>query len=353
MTTVMPRPFDTIKWGLQSVDRALKQSDGQTTIPREALDVFKNFQQEFGASRNSMREAMAQEIRWMNDGRVFPGSIEPARVPKYDDAEKYHLAIAGQLQTAYRRFAEVLNRADNNRNLSYDESQQLSGMMIGLKAGIETLVDGVDNLRESKWNNKPAWDLFNTIKNQVNDSSNDTRFGPFGMLTKFGKDEAKSFLDYLGFQVTDWEKKQEVVTLLLDTAASPYGNLVLNKAAADVIKEQWGHLEGIDWAKVVDAFKDEHPIVALYAVAIDREINNPNASVRDLEAMLRAGEAAHAELGVSFATTGPVALAGAELPEGSAALAGRAHRGERGERVQLLGEALEKLREHIAALRAG
>jgi hypothetical protein len=348
----MPRPFDTIKWGLDSVKEALKQSEGQVTIPREAMDVFKNFQRSF-AGTNAMREAMATEIRWMNDGRTFPWSVEPANTTriKYDDAERYHLSIASTLNQKYRQFAEVLNRADNDRKLSYEESQKLSGIMIGLQAGLETLIDGVENLRESKNNNKPAYEIFNNIKNQVNDTSNDTRFGPFGMLVKFGKDEAQSFLDFLQYQVTDWGKKQEVIEMLYDTASSPYGNLVLDRAAVDTIKGQWGHLT-LDWDKAVDAYKDEHPIVALYAVRIDNEIASGTMDVRGLESMLRTATAAREELATDFVTRGPVALANEALPAESATLAGRSHRGERAQRVQDLDAAIVRLQAHIEAMKA-
>jgi hypothetical protein len=347
----MPRPFETIKWGLESVDRALKQSEGQTTIPREALDVFKNFQREFGASRNSMREAMAQEIRWLNDGRVFPWSIEPARpqIPKYDEAEKYHLRIAGSLQSNYRAFAEVLNRADNDRTLSYDESQKLRDMMIGLKAGIETLVDGVENLRESKWNNKHAYELFDTIKNQVNDSGNDRPFGPFGTLVKFGADEAKRFVDYLNFQVTDWEKKKEVLTTAYDTAASEFGNLVLDRAGADVLKQAAENLgiQDLDWSKAINAFKNEHPIVALYAVAIDDAMAN-GASRGELEVMLRTGRAALSELRNEFITRGPRTV-DSDVAPGAAtmALAGPSHRAERATVAADLERAVGDLARHL------
>jgi hypothetical protein len=349
----MPRPFDSIKWGLQSVGDALNQAEGQGRIPQQAKDIIKGFTSDFTVGRNHMKEAMATEIRWMNDGRTFPWSVEQPSTPKYDRTERAHLRLASTIQSDYRAFAEALSAAGRNQNHSYEETARLKDMLIGLQASVETLIDGVDNIRESKNNNKPAYEIFNNIKNQVNDVSNDTRFGPFGMLVKFGKDEAQSFVDFLNFQVTDFAKKQEVIEMLFDTASSPYGNLVLNQAAADVISGQWGHL-GLDWSKAVDAFKEEHPIVALYAVRIDSEIASGSGTVREMEALLRTATAARAELSNEFVTRGPVALGGASLanaPE-SASLTGRANRGERAQRVQDLDGAIVRLQAHIEAMKA-
>jgi hypothetical protein len=353
MTTVMPRPFDQIKWGLESVSQALKQAEGQVTIPQDAARVFENFQRSFEPGTNQMREAMAQEIRWMSDGRTFPWSVEPGRTqaPKYDATERYHLRIASDLQGLYRSFAGVLDRADNDRNLNYGESQRLGQLVEALKTGVETLIDGVDNMREAKNNARPSYEIYETVKNAVNEIHNDTQGGPFGTLVKFGEREAQSFLDVMRYQVTNYEKQQEVVELLYDTAASPYGNMVLDQAAAEVFKNAWGHL-GLDWAAAVDVAKEDHPIVALYAVAINSEIENGANNVRALESMLRAGEAAYSELGVSFVRNGPVALEGEVMPAASLALAGPAHRGERNQQVAELGKALDSLRAYIAELKA-
>ena len=311
MTTVMPRPFDLLQWAVNSAERAIVQAEGQSSIPEEAKGAIDNFVQEF--KPGAMRDAMATEIRWMKDGRTFPGPIGGSQPVKYDEEEKFYLDISTRLQRTYSKFASALKSMSVDGVHDYQETERLKELTRTLKSGLDTLTAAVQELRESKTNNKPAYEIFNMIKNQVNEQANDTAFGPFGMLHKFGKDEAENFLEVLNYTVTDWDKKQEVVQTLFDTASSPYGNLVLNRAAADAFAAAYP-IEGVDWSKAVDAFKDEHPIVALYAVVIDREMNNPNASVRDLEVLMNSGTAALSELRNEFITRGPRTVGGAEMP---------------------------------------
>lgn len=341
-----------IGWTIDGLKSAVSESVGQARIPQNAADTFKYFQESFQRGGESMTKAMAREIAWLN-GATFPWAVEPDNniAKPRDDAEKVLMSFARTLQTKYRELNSVLGGAKANSNISYNEGERLNSLIEALKVGVETLKDSLTNISENRANNRPAYETFEVIKNQVNVPGNDKQFGPFGMLVKFGAQEASSFLDTLNFTVSDWNKKQEVIELLFDTASSPYGNLVLDAGAAAKMKEAWGHLD-LDWSKAIDAFKDEHPIVALYAVAIESEINNGNTNVRELESMLRAGEAAYNELGVSFVRNGPVALAGAEMPAASAALAGPSARADRNEHVRSLGQSLDALRARIAELKA-
>lgn len=358
MTTVMPRPFELINWGLQSLSRSIENAQGDVRISRDDLAVFKDFEKSFketgpnGRVRNQMREAMAQEIRWLHDGRTFPwapGSSEPSF--KYDATETRHLRWAATLQNDYRAIASVLGRADNDLVLSHDEAQNLKALIDGIQVSIKTLVGGVENMREAKNNARPAYEILQTVKNIVNDTSNDVRGGPFGLWTKFTENEAQAFVDTLKWQVTDYNKMKEVVETLFDTAASPYGDIVLTSAAADVFARNYG-FEGLDWEKTKNVVKEEHPIVALYAVAIDSEIANGNTNVRDLEVMLNAGRAAVSELGASFATRGPQTLSGEAMPALTAEFTGRENRGRRGELVANLSAANDRLSAYIDQLKA-
>jgi hypothetical protein len=350
MTTVMPRPFQSIGWTIEGVQRAVANSTGKAKIDENDAQTFKYFHD--GVRTQTMTNAMAREIAWLN-GATFPWAIEPNHdlaKPRTPD-EQVLMNFARSLQSTYRGFDKVLTAAKANSNISHTESQRLNDILEGLKVGVGTLEAGIEKLRENRENNRPAGEIFETIKNAVNVPGNDTRFGPFGMLVKFGAEEASQFLDTLNYRVGDYDKKKEVIELLFDTASSPYGNLVLDRAAANKMKEAWDHL-GLDWGKAVDAYKEEHPIVALYAVAIDTEINNGNTNVRELESMLRAGEAAYSELGVGFVRSGPVAAEGAVMPAASAALSGPSHRAERNEHVRALGTSLDALRARIAELKA-
>ncbi len=359
MTSIMPNPLQSVRWQLDGLERAVSNAADQPQIPQEAADTFKYFAESFKRGGENMRNAMAREIAFMN-GRTFPWALDadPTAAKPKDGAEKWLLTCATRLQTDYRNFAKSLDRFRADGNMSGEEAEKLTTLLQALEVGVATLQDGVKNLGDSRRHNRPAEEIFQVMKNSVNDPANDTQRGPFGLLTKFGANEAQSFIDRLGFEVGDkWEKAKEVVELLYDTAASPYGDLVLTEAAAKKFQEQLGHYApDLDWSKAINAYKEEHPIVALYAVAIDTTLNDParSGNVRELEAMLRAGEAAHSELSVAFVRNGPV-VSSAPSSNGaitaSLAAAGMT-RAARAQHVDDLGDALGRLRARIAELRS-
>ena len=349
MTTIMPHPLQSLKWTIEGLDKAVQNSVGKAKIEGSDADTIKYFKE--GFNRKDITQAMEREISWLN-GATFPWAVDSgADITKpRDESEKLLLSFAKTLQTKYNQVNDVLISSTRNKTISFAEGSRLDRLMEAMKVGLETLSDSLQNLSENRANNRPAHEIFEVIKNGVNVPGNDKQFGPFGMLVKFGSAEAKDFLQTLNFQVQDYDKRKEVIELLFDTASSPYGNLVLDRQASEAFKAEYDHL-GLDWSKAVDAYKEEHPIVALYAVRINDEIASGSTDVRSLEAMLRAGEAAHAELSVGFVRNGPVALAGVTL-SGDNAVAASMSRRERAQHVDDLGQSLAQLRARIAELRS-
>lgn len=348
MTTVMPHPLQSLRWTIDGLDKAIQKSVGQPQIGQDEAQEIKYFKE--GFSKTAITKAMEREISWLQ-GSTFPWAVDGSTAKPKDASEKLLLSMAKAVQSSYNQVNDVLISATRNKSISFDEGTRLDNLLEAMKVGLETLTDSLQNLSENRANNRPAHEIFEVIKNGTNVAGNDTRFGPFGMLIKFNKAEAEDFLQTLNFQVQDWEKKKEVIELAYDTASSPYGNLVLDRQAADAFKSAAEGLGiDLDWSKAVNAYKEEHPIVALYAVRINDEISSGSTDVRALESMLRAGEAAYNELGVGFVRNGIQPLAGVAL-SGDNLTASTLSRSARNEHVRELGASLEALRAHIATLR--
>jgi hypothetical protein len=341
----MPRPFDQISWGLNSVQRAIAQSTGQAQIPAEALAVFKEFDQAFSGGR-SFSKAMEQEIRWMKDGRSFPWSVGGSRPPaaiQLDRQDKDNIKLAGVFQKTYTDFRALLDKADNDKTLSYQETQDLGDLLKALLSGVKTCVSATEHMREENNNARPTYEILQTIKNQVNEISNDVKIGTFRTFVKFGKAEAESFIKQMEWQVTNWDKRNEVIESLFDIAVSPYGNLILDRGAAEVFKSS-SYAGDLKWDTAINHYKDEHPIVALYAVAIDTAMRD-GASDAELRSMLNAGNAAVTELRASF-VNGSV-FRGMTTLSADATRVRALSAGAREVEVQKLEAALKKLATHL------
>lgn len=386
MTSIAPFPnrvtIDQALEPLKDLKDGVKAAQGKTFVPQNAqgkLDAFHDQVHEFGGKfEAAVRYAIDEQ-----DGRTFPWAVggsflEPAIEPAFEpfpgpgpimpprfptktaaraefDSINDLVGIARSVDKKMVEIKQALTQATQTRGIDSKEADHLRTLStaVGSWATIlTTMVEARAELGKKETDQRPTFQIFNQFKAEVNKERNDApRSDGFGLWTKFDVHEARDFIDKVKHGNLDTPKAQDVMRYLYDVASSEFGDLVLTQGAADALANRAQELGigGMDWNKAVNVIKNEHPIVALYAVALDDAINN-GASARELEVMVNAGEAAINDLSRDFMRAGPITARAATAGAVPQSFMGTSNVRARANQINELNQALVRAREHLAAL---
>jgi hypothetical protein len=349
---------------LTSLDEGIQEAQkngGKITKKAEAsLKVFTDAVSQPEFFRPSFAKAVRDTIA-EQDGRYYPWALgtTDALIRRRETSKNvfdraHQLAErAPQIDREVTRLKGILDAHMANKNLSETEIDILKTVLSALQSSatvIDTALTERAKLTNNKWETKDAWEIVDTLKTKVNMRYNDIQGGPFGLWIKFDKREAEAFAQEFKRLNLPYEKGTEVLQQIFDEAKSEWGNLVLGKGAVEPFKALSETIGlQLDWDSAINQSKNDHPIVALYAVAIREEMEKGDqADIRKLNVMLRAGRAAVEELGVDFIRTGPTTLGGAAMPALSATFAGADAHAMRVAHVEDLNGQLGKLEQFLA-----
>lgn len=387
MTSIMPYPksvtLDQAFKPLLELQKAVDQSAGKDKIPGGARDAFADFHTllDRGAS---FSEAVSSLIRDQDGGPYYPmpltmdakprgvgpsgsGVGDPQNLmpppwlpPMPNEAKNYFdqvlFNMAYTLDEGMRNLEQQVLQATKDNKLDAGEANNIRAFIKSSELVKKNLAEMVQDRAKlgGGFDAMEPWQIYDKLLSQVNKKSNDITGGPFGSWYKFQVGEAKAFVTELQNAQVSPDKAREVLRELFYAAESKYGNMVLDKAASEVLMyyaKDVGGLEDLDWKKTINVKKEEHPIVALYAVSIRDAIDN-ESEPRRLNHMLRAAEAAHNDLSADFVRHGPRTLGGAALSASSAtaSFAGASAVGNRANAVNELGAAIQELRARIGEL---
>jgi hypothetical protein len=389
MTSIMPFPkkvtLDDAFKPLGELQSAVKATESKPKI-NEGHDLFAKFHSALDTG-SSFTDAVMSLIR-EQDGTYYPfavggdfaattpesarslpvassgggaASIIPPWMPTTRNEAKEQFDnllynMAGQLDQGLRDLqSQVLNATKDNK-LSGDEASSINAFITYAGSAKNVLGSMFEERAKlgGPFDKLQPWQVYENIIGKVNSRGNDLRGGPFGTWTKLGVGEAKDFIETLQGSNLPAAKQKAVLEEVFNTASSAFGNLVLDAKAVDQFKtfaENDLGLTGLDWNSAINVAKEDHPIVALYAVSIRDAMNASEPNVRELETMLRAGNAALRELSVDFVRNGPRTLGNAEMPAASLAFAGPSALPARAQNVSDLSKALKDLEAMVKELK--